>query len=116
MDEQVDQKQKTLKRVMIILGVLIIIAVVVLIVGLIQKATNKGDGMETIVAASPSPAFGELGITMPPNSRVLSTNVTPYEIHALMLTPFGQRLVVIDRTTGQILGSVKFTPERPAQQ
>lgn len=111
MEQQVDQKQQMLKRIVIILGVLIVIAVVVLVVGIIQKASGGGDGASDSEAG---PAFGELNITMPPNSRVASTTVTPTEIHALMLTPFGQRLIVIDRATGQQLGIVKFTPDRPA--
>ena len=74
--------------------------------------------MEQMIVPSPGPAFGELSITMPPGSRVVSTYVTPYEIHALMVTPFGQRLVVIDRTTGEALGTVRFTAEQrpPAAQ
>ena len=115
MDEQVDQKQKTLKRVVIILGVLIVVCVVVLVVGIMRKSMTPGDVEQAVSVVAGNPAFGELGITMPPNSRVMSTNVTDREIHALMLTPFGQRLVVIDRATGQVLGTVRFTPERPTQ-
>ena len=109
MEQQVDQKQQMLKRIVIILGVLIVIAVIVLVVGIIRKTSGGGSGT---VSSDAGPAFGEISITMPANSRVAATNVTPSEIHALMLTPFGQRLIVIDRATGQQLGIVKFTPDR----
>ena len=129
-----DQKQRVLKAIVIILGILILICIAIIVVTIVNRTFNT-DGadqasapttqgsmeqmpMEQIIVPSPGPEFGELSITMPPGSRVVSTHVTPYEIHALMVTPFGQRLVVIDRTTGEALGNVRFTAEQrpPAAQ
>lgn len=122
MTEQVDQKQRVLKGIVIILGILIVVCLAIIVVTIVNRTFNSaGDGgqgtavMEQMIVPSPGPDFGEISLTMPPGSRVISTDVTPYEIHALMLTPFGQRLVVIDRATGEILGTVRFTPDQRQQ-
>ena len=118
-----DQKQRVLKAIVIILGILILICIAIIVVTIVNRTFNTDNAdqastpttqvpMEQMIIPSPGPEFGELSITMPPGSRVVSTHVTPYEIHALMVTPFGQRLVVIDRTTGEALGTVRFTAEQ----
>jgi hypothetical protein len=116
MSEQVDQKQRVLKIIVIVLGILILISLGVIVAGIAMNAAKLGKA-KPLDAAAPAPAVsrmaGEMDIPIPPGARVIEVTGDGKELRVLLETPEGQALLLLDRKTGAVLGTLRFVPSAP---
>ena len=107
MTEEVDQKLRYLKALVIFLGLLMVASLFVLVIMIADGATKLDD---TPVASSTSQGTGEgLNIAIPPGARV--TNITPEgdNLRVMLDTEQGQAMLLVDAATGEVLSRVDFT-------
>jgi len=116
MSEQVDQKQRVLKIIVIGLGILIVICLGVIVAGMAMQAAklDKKKAAEEQIdeprAASPGKALGELDIPIPHGAGVVAVTGGGRELQVLMETPEGRAVMLVDRKTGKVMGTLRFVP------
>ena len=107
-----------LKALVIGLGILIVIGMVILVYGLVQKASNPdftffGDGKKataTVSDAAPGlPPFGDISVRLPAGCQVDSMQPDNGTLFVLV-GPEGSctQIIAIELATGRFLGNVKF--------
>ncbi len=108
------QKNRILKAVVIILGVLLVICflIVVITIGLrIAKMGGKGDGdavpIEEIVV---HPAFGTMDIAVREGARLGAMSADAGTLFLVIEGEGGQEIVVIDHWTGAERGRIRLVP------
>lgn len=113
---------QALKGLVIGMGSLIVVGMVTLVYGLVQKASNPdfsffGDSAETAAPiparASAMPPFGDISVRLPDGCRV--ENIQPEDGRLFILVgPDGpcSHVVAIELATGRVLGNVKFWNEK----
>ncbi|MEN3974797.1 hypothetical protein [Emcibacter sp. SYSU 3D8] len=116
MSEQVDQKQRTLKIIVILLGVAIMICVGVIGTTMALRAARMGKEApaETtaneVVSGPQARVLGNVDVPVPYGARVVGVTAGPGELQVLLDLPEGRTLLLVDRRTGEVLGSLRFVP------
>ena len=116
MSEQVDQKQRALKIIVIGLGILIVICLGVIVAGMAMQAAklDKKKAAEEQIdeprAASPGKSLGELDIAIPHGASVVAVTGGGRELQVLLETTDGRAVMLVDRNTGKVLGTLRFVP------
>jgi hypothetical protein len=118
MSEQVDQKQRVLKAVVIGLGIAIVVCVGIIVVGLAMRASRLDTAQPPQTPADAPPAaapaaartLGTVDVPLPAGARVVSVAAAGGELHVLLDLPEGRRLLLVDRATGGVLGTLRFVP------
>lgn len=109
-----DQKQRVLKIIVIVLGILILISLGVIVAGIAMNAAKLGKP-KPLDAAAPVPGAarvaGEMDVPIPTGARVVAVTGDGKELRVLLETPGGQALMLVDRRTGAVLGTLRFVPE-----
>jgi hypothetical protein len=123
MSEQVDQKQRVLKIIVIVLGILIVMALGAIVAGMVMQAhkldRKKAAAVEKDAAAPPAQAevLGNVDVPIPYGARVVEVTAGDGELHVLLDMPEGRALLLVDRATGEVMGSLRFVPgSAPAAQ
>jgi hypothetical protein len=97
-DQNKTTGQRLLLAVVIFLGVLIVIAVVVLVVGLFTRLGPHA----APVAADPLPG----AFVLPPGSRIVSEDVTPGRLVLRVANRDGEEIYIIDTEDGHLIERV----------
>lgn len=111
-----DQKQRVLKIIVIGLGILIVICLGVIVAGMAMQAAklDKKKAAEEQIdeprAASPGKALGELDIAIPHGAGVVAVTGGGRELQVLIETPEGRAVMLVDRKTGKVMGTLRFVP------
>jgi len=111
---------RALKALVIVMGVLIIVGMA-LVGYTIVKRTSAPDtasraGIEAPAqqaAGAPARApYGPIGIDLPPGSRVVRTTATDRRLVVeVELSSGGERLLIIDPTSGALIGTLELRPK-----
>lgn len=99
-------KQRTLLVIVIILGVLILLAFAVLVVGLITGLGKSSQGGPSAPTGTPWRA----DLAVPPGGRVGSWQVEGNRATVHLILPGREEIVFIDASTGKITGRVEIRP------
>jgi hypothetical protein len=115
MTEEVDQKQRVLKIIVIVLGIAIIVCIGVIIVTIAMRASGKGERANAPAAMSaqvaPAKVLGNVDVPIPYAAKVVQVTGGAAELYVLVDLPDGQRqLLLVDRATGGVLGTLRFAP------
>lgn len=116
-----DQKQRVLKLVVIGLGLAIAACLVIIIIGIGMNVARMGakkpaaapaaeTGTTSVPASAQRPAIGNVDVPVPYGARVAAVTGGHGEFHVLVDTPEGRSLVIVDRATGGVLGTLRFVP------
>ena len=110
-----DQKQRVLKIVVIVLGILIVICLGIIVVGMAMNAAKLGKPKPLDAAAPPPGAArvaGDVDVPIPAGAQVVEVtgDANGKELHVLLDTPRGRALMLVDRKTGAVLGTLHFVP------
>lgn len=110
-----DQKQRILKAVVIILGVLLLISFGVVAVTIVSRLSKMGKEeaaeagiMEEI---SVTPDFGETTIEIPKGGQASAVSADGKSLSVLIDRPAGQEIIIIDQWSGRERGRIKLVPE-----
>lgn len=104
---------QALKALVIGMGVLIVIAVVVLIVGVMNRPTKNTQPTAETMAAPPIP-FTPQSILLPPGAEIAETRIGDGRIVLRLALPDGSgRLVIVDAASGQVTGTVDLKTADP---
>ena len=109
-----DQKQRVLKIIVIVLGILILISLGVIVAGIAMNAAKLGKPKPLDAAAPPPGAArvaGDVDVPIPAGARVVEVTGDNKELHVLLDLPEGRALMLVDRKTGAVLGTLHFVPE-----
>lgn len=112
-----DQKQRVLKIIVICLGILIVICLGVIVAGMAMQAAKLGKPKPLDAAAPPpgaSRVAGDVDVPIPPGARVVEITGDSKELRVLLDLPEGRALMLVDRRTGAVLGTLHFVPETAA--
>ncbi len=108
-----DQKQRVLKIIVIVLGILIVISLGIIVVGLAMNTAKLG-APKPLDAAAPPPGAarvsGDVEVPIPAGARVVEVTGDGRELHVLLDLPEGRALMLLDRKTGTVLGTLRFVP------
>jgi len=113
----VDQKQRVLKIIVIALGILIVICLGVIVAGMAMQAAKLGKPKPLDSAAPPPGAArvaGDVTVPIPPGAQVVEVTGDSRELRVLLDLPEGRALMLVDRKTGAVLGTLHFVPGVPA--
>ncbi len=111
-----DQKQRALKLVVIGLGVAIVICVGIITVTMALRAARLGKEQPQDAAIQEThhkaqgKVLGNVDVPVPYGARVVEVNGGPKELYVLLDAPDGRHLMLVDRATGGVLGSLRFVP------
>ena len=112
-----DQKQRVLKIIVIGLGILIVICLGVIVAGMAIQAAKLGKP-KPLEAGAPPPrgarVAGDVTVPIPPGARVVEVTGDSKELRVLLDLPEGRALMLVDRKTGAVLGTLHFVPGAPA--
>lgn len=98
---------RALKALVIGMGVLIVIAVVVLIVGVMNRSDKSTAAENAGPGAVPPTSFSPQSILLPPGAEISETRIGDGRVVLRLALPGGNgRLIVLDADTGQITGTV----------
>lgn len=111
-----DQKQRVLKIIVIGLGILIVICLGVIVAGMAIQA-HKLDEKQAAEAETAEPrsasqgkALGDLEVPIPHGASVVEVTGGGRELQVLLETPEGRAVMLVDRKTGKVLGTLRFVP------
>ncbi len=111
-----DQKQRVLKIIVIGLGILIVICLGVIVAGMAMQAAKldkkkaaEEDTAEPRAAPLGKP-IGELDVPIPHGASVVEVTGGGRELQVLLETPEGRAVMLVDRKTGKVLGTLRFLP------
>ena len=90
----------------IFLGVLIVIALGVLVVGLVTRFSGGGH-------RAAEPAFAQF--TLAPGNRLVSMDVAADRLVLRMRGPDGDEIDIIDTQTGRLVARIRSAPPKPKQ-
>ncbi len=97
------QSTRTLKAVVIVLGVMIVAGAVVIAVELVRRMGN--------MPGAPAERYAEATVALPAGARALSVTGDGEAVSLLVEGPDGQQqLLTIDRRSGEILGTLVLQP------
>lgn len=99
-----DAKQRTLLVIVIILGVLILLAFAILVVGLVTGIGKGASGNAQTATGTPWQAQ----IAVPPGGRVGSWQVEGNRATVHLIMPGREEIVVIDVATGKTIGRIEI--------
>ena len=111
-----DQKQRVLKIIVIGLGILIVICLGVIVAGMAMQAAklDKKRAAEAETAeprgASQGKVLGDLDVPIPHGASVVAVTGGGRELQVLLETPEGRAVMLVDRKTGKLLGTLRFVP------
>ena len=88
----------------IFLGVLIVVAIGVLVIGLVTRFSGH---------QAATPAFAQF--TLAPGNRLLSTDVAADRLILRLRGPAGDEIDIIDTQTGKLVARIRSTPPPPKQ-
>ena len=98
------QKTRTLKAVVIGLGVLIVLAVVGLVIGVVFR-------IDGISGPAPGEGFATAGVVLPRGTRAISMTGEDDTLSILVEDGQGrQQVLTVDRRTGAVLGTLTLVP------
>ncbi len=90
------------RAAVIILGVLLVIALIMVVVGIAMKLSGRGP-----VAEAEQPAH----FTLAPGARIVSMDAQPGRLILRIRTEAGEEIDIIDTESGRLVGQVKTAPE-----
>ncbi len=111
-----DQKQRALKLVVIGLGIAIVICIGIITVTMALRAARLGKDQPPEAAIqethhkSQGRVLGNVDVPVPFGAHVVEVNGGPKELYVLLDAPDGRHVMVVDRATGDVLGSLRFVP------
>ena len=98
------QKTRTLKAVVIGLGVLIVLGVVALVIGVVYRVEEMAD-------PAPGEGFAMAGVVLPQGARAISMTGEGDILSILVEDADGrQQVLTVDRRTGAVLGTLTLVP------
>ena len=98
------QKTRTLKAVVIGLGVLIVLAVVGLVIGIVYR-------VDRMSGPAPGEGFATAGVVLPRGTRAISMTGEGDALSILVEDAQGrQQVLTVDRRTGAVLGTLTLVP------
>lgn len=110
-----DQKQRILKAVVIILGVLLLISFGVVAVTIVSRLSKMGkeEAAEAVIMEeiTVTPDFGETVIEIPPGGRASAISADGKTLSIVIDRLDGQEIIVIDQWSGRERGRIKLVPE-----
>jgi hypothetical protein len=116
MTEQVDQKQRVLKLVVIGLGVAIVICIGIIVITMAMRAARLGKEQPREAAIhetrgkAQGRVLGDVDVPVPYGAQVVEVTGGPKELYVLVNAPDGRHLMLVDRATGDVLGNLRFVP------
>ena len=111
-----DQKQRALKLVVIGLGIAIVICIGIITVTMALRAARLGKDQPPEAAIqetrhkSQGRVLGNVDVPVPFGAHVVEVNGGQKELYVLLDAPDGRHVMVVDRNTGDVLGSLRFVP------
>lgn len=110
-----DQKQRTLKIVVILLGVALLICAAIVFGTIARRAAGLGKDKAPPPAAQlpAAKAIGNVDVPIPYGAKVVAVGGDGRELRVLLDLPEGRELMLVDRQTGGVLGTLHFVPRAP---
>lgn len=109
-----NQRQvRTLKIVVVVLGILLVLGFALLVAGLYHEATRKGGqparsaGERSMPAAQPG---GDVPLDVPAGARVERVAVNGGRVVLHIRSPEGEQIVVVDTTRGNTVTRLRLVP------
>jgi hypothetical protein len=109
MNEQVDQKQRMLKFIVIGLGIALIICAAIVFVTIARRAAGLGEDTPPPVPP-PAKILGNVDVPLPYGAKAVSVSGAGREIYLLLDMPEGRQVMIVDRVTGDVLGNLRLMP------
>ena len=110
-----DQKQRILKAVVIILGILLLISFGVVAVTIVSRLSKMGKdeaaGTQSIEDVVLTSEFGEAAINIPAGGRIGSISADGKTLFVVIDHADGQGILVVDPWSGRERGRIKLVPE-----
>lgn len=114
MDQEVGQKNRILKAVVIILGVLLVVCFLI-VIGTLAVRMAKMGGKDDAQAAPIEeivvhPAFGTVDVAVPEGARLGTVSADGTSLFLVIEDAGRQQIVVIDHWTGAERGRIRLVP------
>ena len=110
-----DQKQRILKAVVIILGILLLISFGVVAVTIVSRLSKMGKDeaadIQSIEEVLLTPEFGEAVIDIPAGGKIGSISSDGKTFFVVIDGADGQTILVVDPWSGRERGRIKLVPE-----
>jgi hypothetical protein len=113
MSEQAGPNIRVLKRVVIVLGMLIVISFAVVIWGVVRDSEPmmSGETAETMAAVAPRGGFGEVNVAVPSGSRLVEVTADGERgLLRMRLRDGSDKVIIVDLGTGEVLGALIVDP------
>lgn len=113
MSEQAGPNIRVLKRVVIVLGILIVISFAVVIWGVTRESETMmtGETTATMVGTAPRGGFGEVPVAVPSGSRLVGVTADGERgLLRMRLRDGSDKVIIVDLGTGKVLGALVVDP------
>ena len=116
MPENVTEQHRTLKAVVIVLGVLIVVSLGIIATTVADRMGKQAHDEPIPLPAEPQPGhpifFGDVPVTIPEGNRVLQMSVSDGRLLLLLEdSADNRRIYVVDAQSGDYLGTYHLKPE-----
>jgi hypothetical protein len=113
MSEQAVPNIRVLKRVVIVLGVLIVVSLAIVVWGVARNAgmMMAGGSDATIPGTAPRGGFGEVAVAVPSGSRLVGVTADGERgLLRMRLRDGSDKVIIVDLGTGKVLGALVVDP------
>jgi hypothetical protein len=113
MSEQAGPNIRVLKRVVIVLGILIVISFAVVIWGVTRESETmmSGGATATMAGTAPRGGFGEVPVAVPSGSRLVGVTADGERgLLRMRLRDGSDKVIIVDLGTGKVLGALVVDP------
>lgn len=98
---------RILKIVVISLGILLLVGFAVVIARIAYLATQPGRGLGAATAPQ------RVNVALPPGAVIRQTTVSGDRMTVQFESPQQTGIIIVNLTTGQLVGRIEFAPEAP---